>query len=35
MDRFIRIECFVFMLFCDRMKRILYRMDWELCLDPV
>lgn len=23
------------MLFCEGMKTILYRMGWELCLDPV
>ena len=25
---------FVFMLFCEGMKTILYGMGWELCLDP-
>ena len=25
---------FVFMLFCEEMKTILYGMGWELCLDP-
>ena len=37
MDRSIyknRMCFFVFMLFCEGMKTILYGMGWELCLDP-
>lgn len=37
MDRSIyknRMCLFVFMLFCEEMKTILYGMGWELCLDP-
>ena len=29
-----RVCLFVFMLFCEGMKTILYGMGWELCLDP-